>query len=73
MEENNNLYHSTEALADSLINHQKHHYILSLLSITHLCFPASFPSIVPEGSYALEVSAWVSHLKMNRDSLIKSF
>lgn len=32
--EENNLYHGTEALTNSWINHQKqsHHYILSLLS-----------------------------------------
>lgn len=47
--------------------------ITIFFQITHLCFPASFPSIVPEGSYALEVSARVSHLKMSRASSIKSF
>lgn len=35
-----------------------------LPSITHLCLPASFASIVPEGSDTLEVPAWICHLKL---------
>lgn len=32
--------------------------------ITHLSLPAAFASVVPKSSDALEVPAWICHLKL---------
>lgn len=39
-----------------------------VLSVTHLGLPASFSSIVPESSHALEIPAWICHLESNKQT-----
>lgn len=43
------------------------------LTITHLCLPASFASVVPECSHTLEVSAWICHLNNKHIKVINRF